>query len=358
MTEAVIPLALAPGDVLGKLRAELSRLQNTTGEIDLLLRQSRGEVETLTRREVQLINRQRQIQSNIDNYSRTEIWEVFETAREAQMRLFMMRSQVEQLENRRQVMDTYAAQLQAVVKDIEMLAPPEPAPGAAPVKRTTGGLSALQTIMRIIDAQESERQRLARQMHDGPATALSNLVLQAEVVERLLAADPQRAREEMSALKGSATGTFQRIRGFIFDLRPMMLDDLGLFPTLRRYVQEFQNNTQISTELTIMGKDRRLPSHIEVVIFRIIQELLINAQRHGNAGHIEINLDVGEIFVNASVVDDGTGFDVQHVLSDVRERKTLGIGNIIERVEMLGGEVHFDSALGRGTRVGLRLPAT
>src|SRR5262249_348424 len=130
-----------------------------------------------------------------------------------------------------------------------------------------------QTILRIIDAQEKERQLLARQMHDGPASSLSNLVLQAEVVERLFNLDPTQARTELGVLKTAVNATFQRTRDFIFNLRPMMLDDLGLFPTLRRYVQEYQNKTQINAQLTIMGKDRRLPAHTEVILFRVIQEL-------------------------------------------------------------------------------------
>lgn len=356
MTTEALPLSLAPADVPAKLRAELARLDETTGEVDLLLRQSRGEVDALARRDTQMTNRQRQIEANLGQYSREEIVDVFGTSRDSQMRLFMMRSQIEQLEARRQLLDQYRGQLQNILADLEMLEATDVA-SDRPRKPTTNTLSSLQMILRVIDAQETERQRLARQMHDGPATALSNLVLQAEVVERLFSMDPQQAREEMGALKTAATGTFQRIRDFIFELRPMMLDDLGLFPTLRRYVQEFQTKTQITTNLTIMGKDRRLPGHIEVVLFRIIQELLINAQRHGNAGRVDISLDVGDASVSVAVADDGTGFDVQHVLAEARERKTLGIGTIIERVELLGGEVHFDSTLGRGTHVSLRLPA-
>jgi len=159
-------------------------------------------------------------------------------------------------------------------------------------------------------------------------------------------------------LKASATSTFQKVRDFIFDLRPMMLDDLGLFPTLRRYVQEFQNKTKIVTQLTIMGRDRRLPAHIEVIIFRAIQELLSNTLQHANASRVEINVDVGDAVVSAVVEDDGSGFDVQRTLSEAGANKKIGISSIIERTELLGGDIQFDSVLGRGTRVSLRLPTS
>ena len=326
---AVIPTGLA--SLLLDFEQEAKRVEEDRGEIEMLIRQSRGETETLSRREQQMANRQRQIEANLDNYTREEIREIFTAVRDAQMRLFLMRSQVEQLEHKRKTLEQYAEHLRKLHDALETnSAPPtprasEPATSATPQ----------QTIIRVIDAQEKERQTLARQMHDGPASSLSNLVLQAEVVERLFESDPQQARVELSALKTAVNSTFQHTRDFIFNLRPMMLDDLGLFPTLRRYVQEFETKTQIPSQLTIMGKDRRLPAHIEVILFRIIQELLSNVAKHANATRVLVSLDVGDRFVNATVQDDGNGFDAQSVLSAARERKTLGIGNILERVELL-----------------------
>ncbi len=350
-------LALAPSELASTLLAleqETDRVENDRHEIELLISQSRGETDTLTRREQQMSNGLRQVESNLENYSREEIREIYSSVREAQTRLILMRSQLEQLENKRRTLEQYEEQLQKLQAALQPMGGGTPA--LAPPRPSVD--TPHQTIMRIIDAQEQERQTLARQMHDGPASSLSNLVLQAEVVERLFDSDPKQARVELSALKSAVNLTFQNTRDFIFNLRPMMLDDLGLFPTLRRYVQEFQNKTQITSQLTIMGKDRRLPPHIEVTLFRIIQELLNNVAKHGHATQVLVSLDVGDNQVSAAVQDDGTGFDVPHVLDDARDHRTLGIGNILERVELLGGEIHFDSNVGRGTRVSLRLPAS
>ncbi len=348
---AVVPTGVA--GILLDLEQEAQRIENDRGEIDMLVRQSRGETETLSRREQQMTNRLRQVETNLDNYSRDEIREIYTTVRDTQMRLFVMRSQAEQLEHKRQTLEQYAEQLSRLHESLQRMDSSAPAPAPAIAQLATPQ----QTIIRIIDAQEKERQMLARQMHDGPASSLSNLVLQAEVVERLFEVNPSQARAELGALKNTVNLTFQRTRDFIFNLRPMMLDDLGLFPTLRRYVQEFQSKTGITSQLTIMGKDRRLPAHSEVILFRVIQELLGNVEHHANANRVLVSLDVGEQFVSATVEDDGNGFDVQQTLSDARGGKTLGIGNILERVELLGGEIRFESSIGRGTRVSLRLPA-
>jgi two-component system sensor histidine kinase DegS len=211
-------------------------------------------------------------------------------------------------------------------------------------------------IVRIIEAQETERQRLARQMHDGPAQSLTNLILQAEICERLFDTDPAQARVELGNLKNSVNTTFQRVREFILTLRPMMLDDLGLMPTLKQYVQNFEEKTDLSASLTVMGREAQLPSHTEVTIFRMVQELLNNVQAHAHATHAQVSLDFQDRFVVASVEDDGSGFDVDEVQKAIQQRKGLGLHTIQERAEMLGGQVQLDSRIGRGTRVRIELP--
>ena len=100
------------------------------------------------------------------------------------------------------------------------------------------------SIVRIIEAQEQERQRLVRQLHDGPAQSLTNLILQAEICERVFDTDSERARHELGELKTAVTLTFQKVRDYMFDLRPMMLDDLGLIPTIRRYVDDYNEKRE------------------------------------------------------------------------------------------------------------------
>ena len=118
-------------------------------------------------------------------------------------------------------------------------------------------------------AQEDERLRVSRQIHDGPAQTMTNLVLRAEICERMLDMDTTRAKAELSGLKSAVNTTLQETRRFIFDLRPMILDDLGLEPTLRRYVQQFAEDYKIEAGVTINGLNGRLPIPQEVAVFRI-----------------------------------------------------------------------------------------
>lgn len=329
---------------------EHDQIQKELKEIDVLIRQSTTEVEKLAQRNTQIASRVRQMEMNIDTYPREDIRELYAAAHEAQMRLFMMRSQLEQLQTRQQNLELQGQRLSRVVELAGQIAP-------ADVARAPGGQPGSQSdIVRVIEAQENERQRLARQMHDGPAQSLTNLILQAEICERLFDTDPIQARVELGNLKNATNTTFQKIRDFILTLRPMMLDDLGLMPTLKQYVQDFEEKTKLATNFTVMGREGRLPSHVEVALFRMIQELLTNIHTHAHATHAQVTLDFQNGMVSASIEDDGSGFDVSEVQSPSQQRKGLGLPTIQERAEMLGGRVQIESRIGRGTKIRIELP--
>jgi len=340
------------GDLLAQIGEDYEQTQKELKEIEVLIRQSSTEVEKLAQRNAQLATKLRQMEANLDTIPRHDIKEIYTAAQEAQMRLFMMRGQVEQLQAKQQHLERHGEMLRQVL-DLAGKA----GLGGDGVELGKGGVDGEGSpIVRIITAQENERQRLARQMHDGPAQSLTNLILQAEICERLFDTDPVRAGTELSNLKDAVAATFQKVREFIFDLRPMMLDDLGLNPTLKRYVQDFEAKSGLACNLVITGKEQRLPPHTEVTVFRVIQSLLNNVREHANATHLEISLDLAPDGMKARVEDDGSGFDVSEVMAAARQRKTIGLITIIEQVEMLGGEIHFDSSLGRGTKVDLNLP--
>jgi len=340
------------GKVLEQLGEDYDQTQKEMKEIEVLIRQSTAEVEKLAQRNAQLATKLRQMEANLDTVPRHDIREIYTAAQEAQMRLFMMRGQVEQLQGKQQHLEHHANALRQVLDTARKagLGGDGQEHGKAAVS-DEGSL-----IVRIISAQENERQRLARQMHDGPAQSLTNLILQAEICERLFDTDPVRARTELGGLKNAVTSTFQKVREFIFDLRPMMLDDLGLNPTLQRYVQDFETKSGLACNLVITGKEQRLPAHAEVTVFRVIQSLLNNVRDHATATPLEVSLDISPDGLKAKVEDDGSGFDVDEAMAAARQRKTMGLTAVIEQVEMLGGKIVFDSSIGRGTRVELNLP--
>jgi len=328
---------------------EYEHTQRELKEIDLLIQQTTAEVERLAQRNTQVTNRLRQIEAALDTVPREDIREAYAAVLDTQQRLFTMRGQLEKLQSNQRSMTNYLDLLRSV---LEMANRAEYEP-----QISEEGEPAQPLVVRIIEAQERERQRLSRQMHDGPAQSLTNLILQAEICERLFETDPERARAELANLRNAVAGTFQKVKGFILNLRPMMLDDLGVVPTLRRYVDGFSDNSGVATHLTVTGKERRLASHKEVTVFRLIQELLNNAVEYGHASSVQINLDIGDDLVRVSVEDNGSGFELTDVLNS-SDADQLGLATMRERVEMLGGQIHFDSGLGRGTKVSFELPVS
>jgi two-component system sensor histidine kinase DegS len=347
------PVQLTPAQVMELTSQEYDQIQKELSEIEILGRQSTTEVEKLAQHNAQLTNKLRAMEDNIDTVPRQDIKEIYNAAQEAQMRLFMMRGQVEQLQSRQENLKQYGESLRRILDISQALLPANTDSGdSAAQGRSTETLG----IIKIIDAQEVERQSLSNQLHDGPAQSLTNLILQAEICERLFDTDPLRARSELTELKQAVNNTFKKVREFIFDLRPMMLDDLGLSPTLKKSITDFEQKSGIACNVTISGKDFRLPPHAEVTIFRVTQQLLKNVRTHAQATHVQVSLNIDDDKATVVIEDDGGGFDVAEALTFARQRRTIGLGTIRERVEMLGGEVSIDSALGKGTRVEFWVP--
>ena len=326
------------------LQAELEETDRALREITLMIEQSQGEVSKLSQRNAAITTHLQQMQNQLDRMPSQEIRSIYDSALDAQQRLLVMRGQLEKLQNEKQHLERFKSTLVQTLDSHASTSTPMLAGGTK---------NPFASVEMLVNAQETERQRLSRQIHDGPAQALSNFILQTEIAMRLMDVDAVQAREELNNLKNSAMGTFQKVRNFIFELRPMMLDDLGLVPTVRRYSDAFKEQAGLDITVTVTGNERRLEPYLEVMLFRAIQELLGNAARHSQATLVKIMLDLGEDRVRVSVDDNGRGFDPDSIL----QGNSLGLKLIRERAEMLGGNFEIDSNIGKGTRVAFAVPA-
>jgi two-component system sensor histidine kinase DegS len=326
------------------IQTELDEANRALKEITLMLEQSRVEVGKLTQRNAAVTAHLQQVQSQIEKLPVDEVRTAYDSALDAQQRLFVMRGQLEKLQSDQSNLDRYKGMLDKLK---------EARTSSSPNGATKTDKGSLASVEMLVNAQEAERQRLSRQMHDGPAQALSNFILQTEIAMRLLDVDPVQARNELSNLKVAAMSTFQKIRNFIFELRPMMLDDLGLSPTIRRYADSFKEQSGVELSVTITGNERRLEPYVEVTVFRAMQELLGNAVHQNQATLVKIQADMGDNVVKLSVDDNGKGFDPEAI----EKEANLAMKLIKERTEMLGGTFEIDSAPGKGARVSLSIPA-
>ncbi|GAA4873935.1 two-component sensor histidine kinase DegS [Paenibacillus vulneris] len=211
--------------------------------------------------------------------------------------------------------------------------------------------------LKIILAQEEERKRIAREIHDGLAQTMANVVLRTEIAERMLTKQAYASvKEELVDLKGQVRGGIEEVRKIIFNLRPMALDDLGLIPALRKFVQDFEEKSKINTQFEFSGKETRLPSGMEVAIYRLVQEAFSNVVKHAQASHVSLEVTYRQQMVKITVSDNGVGFLVDSVEKKIEKGSHYGIIGMRERVELLEGRMELTSTKGAGTKVSMLIP--
>ena len=210
-----------------------------------------------------------------------------------------------------------------------------------------------QLLERLISAQEEERHRVARELHDEAGQALSAIMLDLARAIDSLPSEAKEARQKLVQSRALAAQTLAELRKLIYDLRPEVLDQLGLAPAIRSYVKSRLEAKDIKVKLSFSGLEDRLPSQMETTIFRIIQEATTNVVRHSGASTVTINVAVTKSMVNATIEDNGRGFDVESAL---RAPDSWGLRGIRERVGLVGGQLNIESEPGQGTRIRFQIP--
>lgn len=332
-------------EFISQSKEDYEQIQENLQEIDVLVKQSSAEVERLSNRNSELTTWIRQL--DIETAPRDDIKGGYDQLLDTQQRLFTMRGQLEKLQADQRNMEKLSENLVNVLKFSS--------DGNFSESATIANSgSEYKEVIQVIETEEFARQTLVRKMHDGPASSLSNFILQAEICEKLFDSDPDRARIELNSLKNDAAQTFGKVKDFIFDLRPMMLDDLGVIPTLRSWTSSLEGKSGVDLSLTTTGTEQRLESHIEVTIFRSVQELVNNAMAHGQATQIKIFLDITPSLVKCAVEDNGHGFDVEDALKS--DSGFGGLKTMKERIAMLDGTLEINSGAGQGTKTDFSIP--
>ncbi len=197
----------------------------------------------------------------------------------------------------------------------------------------------------ILHAQEQERKRIARELHDETSQVLTSLLISLELLEESVQTDE--ARKRVADIRALAHQTLRAVRNLSIDLRPSALDDLGLLPALRWYIKEYQQKCGVEVEFVASGFRERLPAEMETAIYRIMQESLTNTAKHAHAKHVWIALEEQGHAVHARIRDDGQGFDAPAVLRTPWQDRGLGLAGMMERASLLDGTVEIISRAGR-----------
>ena len=360
----------------------LETITNSKDDIFIISEQSRRSFEqiqnelNIVRQEISLVideadyleaksqlSKQRlvQVSKAFDNYSEEQVRMAYEVANELQIKLMLAREKEKQLRDKR---DDLERRMREIYETIERadhiinqvnvvinyltsddLKNVSLALEQAKIKQEFG--------VRIIAAQEEERKRLSREIHDGPAQMMANVLMRSGLIERTYRekgiAD---AITELSDLKVTVRNALSEVRRIIYDLRPMALDDLGIVPTLKKYLSTvMEYNPGSIIHFRTIGQERRISSEHEVAIFRLVQECVTNALKHGKPKEVNVKLEWLKGDINIVVKDDGIGFDMEN-----GKEQSFGIIGMRERIELLEGQIQIHSVIGKGTTILFKIP--
>jgi len=209
----------------------------------------------------------------------------------------------------------------------------------------------------ILETQENERKRIARDLHDSTIQNLTNMMHKTEICTRFIDVDPSRAKLELQTMIHTIIATIHDMRNIIYNLRPMAIDDLGLIATLERYIKECIKNYEIDISLIVRNEKKDVLSVINLSLFRIVQEASNNAIKHGKATKIKIELEYDDKSISLNIYDNGIGF-IQGTTTQEKNNNFSGFGLSMmrERVLLLSGEIKIESFDNNGTNILVKVP--
>jgi two-component system sensor histidine kinase DegS len=340
---------------LNRVKKELAEVKTETGKIIV-------EADKLAVEEKKARIRLMEVSKDFHKYTEKNIKEAYDAAYLLQLELVKAREQEKLLIYRRNHLEVSLRRLQDTSRRAEKLV----SQMGVVLSFLSGGLRDINTkiselqkaqdmALSIIKAQEEERKRVAREIHDWPAQSMANIVMRAEFCLKLLDMSPEKVRDELISLQNIVRISLMDVRKIIFDLRPMVLDDLGLAPAIKRYLSNYKEQYGLQVEFLYFGQQSRLDSSMEVAIFRIVQEIVSNIHKHACAKNSVVKIEMLDKKINIQVRDDGKGFNMEQVMAN-KEREGYGLIGMRERVQLLNGEINIATAPGKGTSISISVP--
>ncbi|NMA70560.1 MAG: sensor histidine kinase [Firmicutes bacterium] len=357
-------------------RMEEARLTRRLQELQLQLQRIADQVDRAAQEAYRARHRLMVVNRDFSLYTEDEIRQAYQEAQEAQLALATYQERERLLRQQRDEQELTVRTVRQLAERADVLV----AQVSVALDFLQGNLEAMSDQLqdlrarqemgrRVIASVEEERRRLAREIHDGPAQALANLAFRAEICQRLVqalfpekggagdapsGASPGTLSEELERIREGVLESLREIRTIISNLRPMALDDLGLVPALRRFLQGIQTGSG-GPQIDFHYNDERtrLQPEQEAALFRVAQEAVQNALRHARAQQIIVRLEFSSNRVSLLVADDGVGFDRE---KSCRSGGRYGLMHMRERVEWLHGTFQVESRPGQGTRIRVQIP--
>ena len=310
------------------LEEEISSCENSMREndklIEILDKKNDPNYEAFTPRE-------------FNSYNRIKIDELKEEQKNISDKIISLRDRLQEYDFR-------IAEITSVIRE-------------AAANEKSDNLDFYDTRLALLQTVETERQRIARELHDSTVQNLTALVHKAELCSKIIESDPVKCRLELFSMGKSLRKIIEDTREMIYDLRPMSFDDIGFDVTVERSLDRFQKSNGIKCNYQITGNSYPIDNVIQITLLRVIQEACNNAVKHACASYIKVNISYFEKKIVLTISDDGKGFDVSSVLKETRDDNSgFGLSMMKERVYLLSGNISIKSSPGKGCSIIVSIP--
>lgn len=352
-------------EVYERTKEEVDESRKNLEELKKQVRKTVDHVDAMIKKEQSSRQELVKVSSNFASYSESNIKKCYDNVKNVQVELGVAREKEFQLRRQRDKMEMRLINLEKTLAAAERIAMRIGAVLGYLSSQISDVVSQMEMVTKnkflsaqIIRAQEEERFRVSREIHDGPAQDMANLLYQASICERLVDVSPDEAKEGLQELRRQIRGCLTDVRQIIFDMRPMSLDDLGLVPALRQLILKMRERGILDASLKVEGNEQPVAKHAEVGLFRIVQESLNNVNHHAGTKKAKVQLLFTDTTLAVLVSDEGEGFDMdslQETQQDSEGEGHFGILGMRERARILGADLDISSVKGKGTRVHFKM---
>jgi len=328
-------------------------LHNTKTQLTLII----NEVDKLEIRSQMAKNMIKAISEHYDEFSEKDVREAYELSQEVQVELTLKRREENLLNERMKDFEKLLVDSKEIISKSESL---ETKVSVALNFIFNSSHDEMEDKfhhrdvgMKIIEAQENEKKRISRDIHDGPAQSLANIIYKTEYLSKIIELPSKKVKKEIQEIQEDIRGTLKDIRKIIYDLMPMSLDDLGLVPTLKKLISDIERGSGVKVHSDFQLACMIDNSMTNLMIFRVIQECFNNIIKHAHCKNIYLSVVSDDLEINVIVRDDGQGFDIERAL---KENKGYGLYNMKERIELLNGLFSIETNAENGTTVKMKIP--
>ncbi|MGI6604010.1 MAG: sensor histidine kinase [Firmicutes bacterium] len=369
------------------LRRTVVAIKESHEQIEIISNEARAEAESIAR-ELEQVNRQMQativqvetarvqeqlsrqelvrVSRDFKRYREEDILRAYERARDVQVQLILLKEKEKALWEKRSEIEQRFRGVKRLLERAEALS----AKVGVAMDYLTGNVKQMSEVLesvqekreiavRVIRAQEEERRRVARDLHDGLAQQLAGAILELEVAQRVLEQDADRAREELKNVEQIIRTGLREARDVIFNLRPLALDSLGLKAAIENLAAQIRERTGLDVNVSLLGNETPLDSTVLSCVYRIAQEALNNVVKHAAATRVMVRIEFSPSYLFVQVVDNGRGFVVDAKGTAVGDgEEHLGLIGMRERADLIGGKLQVKSEPGCGTTIKFCLPLT